>query len=44
MYTNVDNICYLYVVGMLIIGLDALTSFVFPIPFIQLAWCLNFGT
>jgi hypothetical protein len=44
MYTNVDNICYLYVVGMLIIRLDALTSLVFLILFIQPAWYLNFST
>jgi len=44
MYTNVDNICYLYMFGILIIGLDDLTCLVFPIPFIQLAWYLNFGT
>ena len=25
MYKNVDNVCYLYIVGMLIIGLDVLT-------------------
>jgi len=44
MCKNVDNICYLYIDGMLIIGLDVLIPLVFLILFIQPAWYLYFST